>query len=95
MSLLDAGPDEIVIYPEIAIVDEYSTPKRGPAAVGVPVTIKCRIGVDDQDPRVTWRYAQERAPGSPRVRITVEPRVAVGLDAVQALLDQGLVIHDG
>ncbi|MCW1958150.1 MAG: hypothetical protein KIH64_006310 [Mycobacterium sp.] len=30
-----------------------------------------RLGVDDADPRVTWRYAQTRAP-EPGVRITVE-----------------------
>ena len=36
------------------------------------------LGVDDRDPRVTWRWAQRRGePKQYRVEITIEPRAAV------------------
>ena len=31
------------------------------------------LGVDDADPRVTWRYAQEPRPKTYALRVTVEP----------------------
>ena len=78
MSLLDAGPDEIVIYPEIAIVDEYETPKRGPAVVGVPV--RCRVQplvtLDGSEVQVVTRYKviSRALPAGPWARIEWDGR---------------------
>ena len=44
-----------------------------------------RLGVDDRDPRVTWRYGQEK-PDQPRtyaVRITIEDRTDDDGDATE------------
>ncbi len=45
------------------------------ALKGVRDGVADRLGVDDRDPRVTWRYAQARCPrGQYGVRIDIRPQ---------------------
>ncbi|SDI41056.1 Phage head-tail joining protein [Sinosporangium album] len=80
MSLLDDGPDEVLIYPETTTTDDRGNEVRGPSAV--PVALRCRVqpvtsdeaAVAGQQVATTYRLITRSAPLGAWARVVWDGR---------------------
>lgn len=75
MSLLDNGPDEILVYPEVESTDAYGNPVRVPAETPVPVRGRLQPSTVDeasalgQVANTAYRFIARSFPGGPWARV--------------------------